>query len=83
MMEEIKAFSTEGKKSTVDHYMESDNVRLAIMTSTIYALLVSNGVFTEDEYNETSKEIEAKTRQDAEKELQELVEANPLYKMFV
>ena len=71
------------EKSTVDHYMESDNVRLTIMTSTIYGLLVDKGIFTEDEYNETSKEIEAKTRQDAEKELKELVEANPLYKMFV
>ena len=60
MNEEIKAFSTEGKKSTVDHYMESDNVRLAIMTSTIYAILVDKGIFTEDEYNETSKAIEAK-----------------------
>ena len=83
MIEEIKAFSTEGKKSTVDHYMESDNVRLVIMTSTIYALLVSNGVFTEDEYNELYEAMEAKTRQDAEKELKELAEANPLYKMFV
>ena len=69
--------------NTVNHYMESDNVRLEIMTSTVYALLVDKGIFTEDEYNETSKAIEAKTRQDAEKELKELAEANPLYKMFV
>lgn len=69
--------------NTVDHYMESDNVRLEIMTSTIYAILVDKGIFTEDEYNETAKAIEAKTRQDAEKELKELAEANPLYKMFV
>ena len=48
--------------NTVDRYMESDNVRLVIMTSTIYALLVSNGVFTEEEYNELYKAIEAKIR---------------------
>ena len=83
MNEGIKAFSTEGKKSTVDHYMESDNVRLAIMNSTIFALLVDKGIFTEEEYNELYEAMEAKTRENAAKELQELAEANPLYKMFV
>ena len=69
--------------NTVDHYMENKTVQQAIAIGTIYGLLVDKGIFTEDEYNELYEAMEAKTRENAEKELQELVEANPLYKMFV
>ena len=69
--------------NTVDRYMENKTVQQAIAIGTIYGLLVDKGIFTEDEYNELYEAMEEKTRENAAKELQELIEANPLYKMFV